>query len=1085
MRTELVSHRRASVWLAVLTLVGAVLVTLTTADIAEAEPCARPDSVACENTKSGTASSVWDVAGAGSPELQGFPTDISTNVGGTVGFKVSTTASRFRIDLYRLGYYGGNGARLVGTVPDTATVARSQPNCLTNGTTGLVDCGNWSQSASWTVPADAVSGVYIGRLVRTDGTAGASHVQFVVRNDASTSDLLFQTSDTTWQSYNQYGGNSFYVGSPAGRAYKVSYNRPLTTRATSPEDGLFSAEYPMIRFLEANGYDVSYTTGVDTDRRGALLKNHKAFLSVGHDEYWSGRQRANVEAARDAGVHLAFFSGNEVFWKTRWETSIDGSGTTHRTLVSYKETHAGAKIDPSPEWTGTWRDPRFSPPSDGGRPENGLTGTIFMVNGGTSRRDSIRIPEPDGKMRFWRGTAVAGLSPGATATMPSGTLGYEWDAELDNGSRPAGLVRLSEATYNISGELLQDHGSTYGSGTATHALTLYRAPSGALVFGAGTIQWSWGLDATHDLGGTATDASMRQATVNLLADMGAQPVTLVPGLTAATASTDTTAPTSAITSPAAGSTLNPGSTVTISGTATDAGGRVGGVEVSVDGGTSWRRAQGRGTWSYSWTPATTGTVVLRSRAADDSGNLEAPSAGTSVTVGSGGGGGGGGGITTCPCTIFGTGLPKTVADPDRNAVELGVKFRASTTGTVTGIRFYKGSTNTGTHTGSLWSSTGTRLATVTFSGETASGWQSMSFATPVAITAGTTYVASYYAPVGRYSKDQGFFGSSGTTSGPLTALQNGVDGPNGVYRYSVGGGFPTSTWQSSNYWVDVVFSTASGGGGGGGDTTAPTVTTRSPSSGATGISTGARVEATFSEPVQANSVNFTLAGPAGEAVATSLSVGADGTTATLTPSTALNAGSTYTAALSGAKDTTGNTMAPVSWSFSTAPPQPTGECPCRLWDATATPAILADPDTSSVEVGVKVVPSRSGSISAIRFYKSSTNTGTHVVRLWTSTGTELTSATATAETASGWQTVQLPSPVAVAAGTTYVVSYRAPNGRYSVDEGGFTNARTVGPLTAPASGSSGGNGVYTYGAPGSFPSSTFGASNYWVDVVFS
>ena len=147
--------------------------------------------------------------------------------------------------------------------------------------------------------------------------------------------------------------------------------------------------------------------------------------------------------------------------------------------------------------------------------------------------------------------------------------------------------------------------------------------------------------------------------------------------------------------------------------------------------------------------------------------------------------------------------------------------------------------------------------------------------------------------------------------------------------------------------------------------------------------------------------------------------------------------------------------------------------------------MLADSETASVELGVKVVPARSGSITAIRFYKSSANTGTHVVRLWTSTGTQLATATAAAATASGWQTVPLPSPVPVNAGTTYVASYRAPNGRYSIDEGGFSSARTAGPLTAPASGSSGGNGVYTYGAAGSFPTSTYNASNYWVDVVFS
>ena len=225
-----------------------------------------------------------------------------------------------------MGYYGGMGARQVTTMTAVRPLPQNQPNCLSDATTGLIDCGNWAQSASWTVPATAVSGIYFAKVDATE-TGGASHIVFVVRDDDGQSDLLFQTSDTTWQAYNQYGGNSLYVGSPAGRAYKVSYNRPFTTRGTSPEDWVFNAEYPMVRWLEANGYDVSYTTGIDTDRRGAELLEHKVFLSVGHDEYWSGAQRANVEAARAAGVHLAFFSGNEVFWKTRWENSIDGRGT--------------------------------------------------------------------------------------------------------------------------------------------------------------------------------------------------------------------------------------------------------------------------------------------------------------------------------------------------------------------------------------------------------------------------------------------------------------------------------------------------------------------------------------------------------------------------------------------------------------------------------------------------------------------------------------------------------------------------------------------------------------------------------------
>ncbi len=429
---------------------------------APAGPCDPPvvNPVACENTLAGNPASEWDISGAGDPSIQGFATTMSVDQGETVRFKVTTQAPEWRFHVYRLGYYGGAGARRLtpadGLVPSRPG-PQNQPACLADTATALVDCGNWSESASWPVPATAVSGVYLARLVRTD-TGGASHVVFVVRDDDGRADLLFQTSDTTWQAYNRYGGHSLYVGSWAGRAYKVSYNRPFTNRDYVPVNWLFNAEYPMIRWLEANGYSVSYTTGLDTDRRPALLGTHRVFLSVGHDEYWSAAQRANVEGARAAGVHLAFFSGNEVFWKTRWEPGLGASGEPDRTLVSYKETHAGEKIDPDPAWTGTWRDPRFSPPADGGRPENALTGQLFMVNDGAT--SAIKVPAEEGKLRLWRDTDVASLPAGAVATFPHGTLGYEWDVDVDNGSRPPGLVRLSSATVAGS-PVLQDHGSIY------------------------------------------------------------------------------------------------------------------------------------------------------------------------------------------------------------------------------------------------------------------------------------------------------------------------------------------------------------------------------------------------------------------------------------------------------------------------------------------------------------------------------------------------------------------------------------------------------------------------------------------------
>ena len=133
-----------------------------------------------------------------------------------------------------------------------------------------------------------------------------------------------------------------------------------------------------------------------------------------------------------------------------------------------------------------------------------------------------------------------------------------------------------------------------------------------------------------------------------------------------------------------------------------------------------------------------------------------------------------------------------------------MKFRADVAGTVTGVRFYKGSGNTGTHTGHLWSGTGTLLASVTFTGETASGWQQATSPAPVPITANTTYVVSYYAPNGAYSANSGYF-SSAADKAPLHGLASGTDGPNGVYRYGATTAFPTDSYNNTNYWVDVVF----------------------------------------------------------------------------------------------------------------------------------------------------------------------------------------------------------------------------------------------------------------------------------------
>ena len=683
----------------VLALAVALLLTAERVGTAQQRPAAGlPDAcvapanrIVAENCKTGNPSTEWDVHAAGDPTIQGFSTDMSVNVGDRVDFKVRTDSPKYRVDIYRLGWYQGLGARLASTVRPTVSLPQAQPDCLTDPTVRLLDCGNWAVSASWQVPSDAVSGVYIARLVREDDSPGtwrvegsllppstkppaaphaygasgngtlrnalkeprASHIVFVVRDDSSKADVVFQTSDPAWTAYNRWGGSNTYsshfMGATTGselRAFKVSYNRPLSNREYTRHavNQIFNAEYPMIRWLERNGYDVAYLAGVDSDRRGQQIRNHRLFLSVGHDEYWSGAQRKHVEAARDAGVNLAFLSGNEVFWKIRYEPSVDGSKTPYRTLVCYKETHSDMKIDPKrDEWTGTWRDSRWFNP-EGAQPENALMGTIFTVN--AYRNDPLLVPARYGKMRFWRNTEVAALKEGEVAVLGQGILGHEWDEDLDNGFRPPGIVHLSETTID-NVQYIQDFGTVYDSGSATHHLTLYRAKSGALVFGAGTVQYSWGLDNFHDTWtGLPTDVvnrfsirvnydqtgpvkALQQATVNLLADMGIQPAHLQRDLVPAQASSDKTSPVSQILFPTTGALV--AGVVTIRGTATDAGGIVGGVEVSTDGGKTWHPAAGTGSWTYEWTvPGQTAGVTILSRATDDSNNLETPRAGVAV-----------------------------------------------------------------------------------------------------------------------------------------------------------------------------------------------------------------------------------------------------------------------------------------------------------------------------------------------------------------------------------------------------------------------------------------------------------------------
>ncbi len=250
--------------------------------------------------------------------------------------------------------------------------------------------------------------------------------------------------------------------------------------------------------------------------------------------------------------------------------------------------------------------------------------------------------------------------------------------------------------------------------------------------------------------------------------------------------------------------------MTVTGTATDTGGGVvAGVEVSTDGGSTWHPAElttaaaATVSWTYDWAAHGDPTTTIESRAVDDSGNLQTgpsiASAAKTVNV-------------SCPCSIWGQGyVPPAEVEAEKTSVNLGVKFTSEVAGEVTGLRYYKEAGATGTHVGSLWTSTGTLLAQATFSGESSSGWQTVTFSTPVAIAANTTYVASYLAPKGDYAETGFYFFKPAAdvtnflSSPPLHAVQATDTSTNGVYAYNSTSAFPTNVYNDTNYWVDPVF----------------------------------------------------------------------------------------------------------------------------------------------------------------------------------------------------------------------------------------------------------------------------------------
>jgi hypothetical protein len=432
-----------------------------------------PASVADENRKRGTGA--WMLRGGRARgHITGYVASQSIRPGEMQRVYVYAPRSRWlRIDVYRMGWYGGRGGRLV-LASHRLTPVR-QPGCPRHAQTGLVEC-RWHPSLSFPVPTGLASGAYVVKM--TSDTGAASEAMFVVES-ARPRPLLVQLSTATYEAYNSWGGDSLYPGGrPVGvtgttQGVEVSLDRPYKTVTGAGQ--LFARDIAMIRFLEREGYDASYTTNPSVDANPGQTLGHKMLLDVGHSEYWSQRSADAFRRARDSGTNLAFLASNTMAWRVRYAAATHGSseaGQPAHRIVAYKE-HAAS-------------DPDQTLPSGlfpmGGAPITG-TGWQLCVTprylGGGHPTYHYYPWKPTPTLQpdwLFRGTGLT------AASEVKGIVGYEPDRTTP--ASPSGVQIVGTGTT-----LCEHHGPAQGVGQST----LYRAPSGAMVFSSGTLGWELGL----------------------------------------------------------------------------------------------------------------------------------------------------------------------------------------------------------------------------------------------------------------------------------------------------------------------------------------------------------------------------------------------------------------------------------------------------------------------------------------------------------------------------------------------------------------------------------------------------------------
>lgn len=446
----------------------------------QATPTADTLSIAQENQLPGTSDWLIPDAQAATTQIQAYAGATSVSPGQTLTFYVSTQAAGtpYTIQVYRLGWYGGVGGRLMETLQ---AVGQAQgyydwdhlklvdcTSCLIDPATKLIEA-RWQPSFSITIPANWVTGLYEAKL--TDANSMQAVVPFTVRGNLH-STYIAVIADNTTAAYNDWGGYSLYHGpdgSLSTRATKVSLDRPALGWRFGYGNGL-SYEIDAIRWLERQGYDVSYISSVDLHEHPEQLLNHLAYLSLGHDEYWSKEMRDGVEQARDTGVGLAFFGANASFWQIRY--APDSQGVPDRTIICYKDAH----LDPllgvdNSRVTVEWRDPPVF------RPENALVG-IMYIDWTTPPTSFPWQVNPNASADVLDGT---GLQPGQQ--YGCNLVGYEWDGIFDNGKTPQNLWVLGASHVVSDGKQAEVSNTTY-----------YIATSGAMVFASGSIYWSYALD---------------------------------------------------------------------------------------------------------------------------------------------------------------------------------------------------------------------------------------------------------------------------------------------------------------------------------------------------------------------------------------------------------------------------------------------------------------------------------------------------------------------------------------------------------------------------------------------------------------